>query len=65
MVEKVGQWVVTVFSNPEVCQVWMAQQEEYLLSDQAQEVIGAVQVVQCGGTKHQQQSQLLTYLNNT
>lgn len=63
VVEKLGQWAVTVFSDKE-CGQWMGQQEEYLLSDQAEEVIEAVQGVCCNGVKQKQQRQLLIYLHN-
>lgn len=64
VVEKIGQWAITVVSNPEECRAWIDQQEAYLLSDQAQEVIEAIQRICCSRSKHKQQSQLLTYLNN-
>lgn len=64
VVEKLGQWAVTVFGDPEECRAWMDQQEEYLLANQTEEVIEVVQGVCCSGTKQKQQSQLLTYLTN-
>ncbi len=64
VVEKIGQWAVTVFNDPKQCREWMDQQEEYLLNDQAEDVIEAVQWVCCSRAQQKQQSQLLTYLNN-
>lgn len=64
VVEKIGQWAVTIFSDANEGEQWIGQQEEYLLSDQTEEVIAAVQAINAGPTHQKQQHQLLTYLNN-
>jgi hypothetical protein len=64
VIEKLGKWAVDVFSNPEERQHWMEQQEAYLLNDQAEEIIEAIQAISTRAANKKQQRQLLTYLNN-
>lgn len=64
VVEKLGQWVVQVFTNPEQQKEWMELQQQHLLNDQAAEVVEAVATIICRGDKQKQQTELLTYLRN-
>ncbi len=64
VVEKIGQWASLVFSEPIQQQAWMQLQEQYLLSNQATEVVESVAGLVYQGEKKKLQEQLLTYLNN-
>ncbi len=64
VVEKIGQWASLLFTDPAKQQEWMDLQEQYLLTNQAREVIDAITSFTCQGEKKKLQDQLLTYLKN-
>ncbi len=51
VVEKMGQWACLLFSDPAQQQEWMQLQEQYLLSNQANQVIESVAGITCQGEK--------------
>lgn len=62
--EKIGQWASLLFTDSVKQQEWMDLQEQYLLTNQAIEVVESVAGLLCQGEEKKLHDQLLTYLKN-